>query len=99
MTDEFKIQLKVADKYYPLTCKRGKEEELIRKAARNINDKILKWSSTYPEAKLSIKDLLVMAALEISLDSVTAQRNEDVIPLFDKIELLNEELKEYLTKD
>lgn len=98
MSDEFKIRLKIADKRYPVTCKR-EEEESIRKAATNINDKILKWSSSYPDVNLTIKDLLAMSALEISLDNVTFEKNEDVNPLFDRIKQLNEELKEYLHKD
>lgn len=98
MTEEFKIQLKIADKYYPVTCKRS-DEAIIRKAATNINNKILKWSTTYPAANLSLKDLLAMSALDISLDQTVYQKSEDLSPLFDRIGSLNEELKEYLGKD
>jgi len=98
MNDEFKITLELADKHYRLSCKRG-EEGLIRKAATNFNNKILKWSSTYPEAELPLKDLMAMAALDISLDNITFERNEDLSPLFDRIRQLNEELKDFMASE
>ena len=93
--DEFKIQLKVAGKNYPLYCKRS-EEEIFRKAARLINDKIIKYSNAFADAKLEMRDLLVMASLQSFADNVRKGKAEDVSPLMDKIEDLNKELEEYL---
>ena len=93
--DEFKIQLKVADKVYPIFCKRS-EEGLYRRAATAINDKILQYSSRFSGAKLDKKDLLAMAAVHISMENVFMKQKEDTSPLMEKIELLDKELDEYL---
>ncbi|MDR0505886.1 MAG: cell division protein ZapA [Dysgonamonadaceae bacterium] len=93
---EFQIQLKIADKYYPMICKRS-EEEIIRKAASNVNNKLLKYSSAYSNAKFEIKDLLAMVAFHYSKDNLLVQKNEDMSPLFDKIKQLNKELEDYLS--
>ncbi|MDR2692442.1 MAG: cell division protein ZapA [Dysgonamonadaceae bacterium] len=94
-TDFFKIQLHVAEKHYPLTCKRI-EEGIYRKAAKNINEKIIKYSSAFPAAKLGVEDLLAMAALHISVENVRIKQQQDVSPVFDKIEALDKELEKYL---
>ena len=93
--DEFKIQLKVADKVYPIFCKRS-EEGLYRKAATAINDKILQYSSKFSGAKLELKDLLTMAAVHISAENLLLRQKEDTAPLLERIELLDKELEEYL---
>ena len=93
--DEFKIQLKVAGKHYPLHCKRS-EEWIYRRSASLINDKILKYSTAFAGAKLELKDLLVMVSLQAFAENVRQEKEEDVSPLFDKIEELNRELEEYL---
>jgi cell division protein ZapA len=94
-TDFFKIQLYVAEKHYPLTCKRI-EEGIYRKAATNINEKIIKYSSTFSAAELGLKDLLAMAAIDISSENIRIKRKQDISPVLDKIEALNKELEEYL---
>ena len=93
--DEFKIQLKVADKVYPIFCKRA-EEGLYRKAATAINDKIFQYRSLFTGTKLEIKDLLAMAAVHISIENQFMKQKEDTSPLLKRIELLDKELEEYL---
>ena len=94
-TDFFKIQLYVAEKHYPLTCRRV-EEGIYRKAATNINEKIIRYSSKFPAAKLGLKDLLAMAAIDISAENLKIKQIQNISPVFDKIEALDKELEEYL---
>ena len=93
--DEFKIQLRVADKVYPIFCKRS-EEGLFRKAATAINDKILQYSSRFSGAKLEVKDLLAMAAIHLSVENQLFKQKEDTSPMLDRIESLDKELEDYL---
>jgi cell division protein ZapA len=93
--DEFKIQLRVADKVYPIFCKRS-EEGLFRKAATAINDKIFQYSSRFSGTKFELKDLLAMAAVHISVENMLFKQKEDTSPLLEQIELLDNELKEFL---
>ena len=95
MDEEFKIQLKLADKYYPYTCKRS-EEGVLRKAATNLNNRILKYSSYYSNANFELSDLLTLTGFQFSLEVLKNENKEDVTPLFNKIEQLNNELDEYL---
>jgi cell division protein ZapA (FtsZ GTPase activity inhibitor) len=92
--DEFKIQLRVADKVYPIFCKRS-EEGLFRKAATAINDKIFQYSSRFPGTTLELKDLLAMAAIHISAENQLFKQKEDTSPLLERIELLDNEVKEF----
>jgi cell division protein ZapA len=98
ISDEFKIQLRVGGKVYPVFCKRS-EEGLFRKAAANINDKILKYSSAFAGAKLELKDLLAMSAVHVSVENQKMAQKRDTSPLFEKIEALDKELEEYLKLD
>ena len=93
--DDFKIQLKVAEKAYPIYCKRS-EEELFRKAARAINDKIFQYSSRFTGARLEMKDLLAMVAIHVSVENQIIKQKEDTSPLLKRVELLDKELEEFL---
>ena len=93
--DEFKIQLRVADKVYPIFCKRS-EEGLFRKAATAINDKIFQYSSRFSGTKLESKDFLTMAAIHVSVENLLLKQKEDTSPLLERIECLDKELEEYL---
>ena len=93
--DEFKIQLRVADKVYPIFCKRS-EEGLFRKAATAINDKIFQYSSRFSGTKLELKDLLTMAAIHISVENLLLKQKRDTSPLLEVIEKLDKELDDYL---
>ena len=42
MSDEFLIKVNVAGRLYPLNIKKNKEE-IIRKAAKTINEKVLQY--------------------------------------------------------
>ena len=95
MDEDFKIQLKLANKYYPYTCKRS-DEGRLRKAATNLNNRILKYSSHYSNANFELNDLLTLAGFQFSLEALEKEQKEDISPLFDKIEQLNKELEEYI---
>lgn len=59
--EEFTISVNIADRPYRLTINR-EEEEVIRKAATIINDKVKNYSANY--AFNDKQDLLAMVALE-----------------------------------
>jgi cell division protein ZapA len=59
--NEFTISVKIADRPYRLTIKR-EDEERIRRAANDINEKIKQYSENF--AFNDKQDLLAMVALE-----------------------------------
>ncbi|MDR2805170.1 MAG: cell division protein ZapA [Dysgonamonadaceae bacterium] len=89
------IQLKIVDKHFPYSCKR-KEEQNLRKAATNVTDKYMQYSSYYSGAHFPMADLLKMVAFHFSLELLEDVQREDMTPFIDKIEQLNAELDRYI---
>ena len=98
MEDEYfpnPIQLKIVDKHFPYFCKR-KDEQNLRKAATNVTDKYMAYSSYYSNAGLSMADLLKLVSFHFSLDLLGNRQREDLMPIVNKIEQLNAELEQYI---
>jgi len=97
MDDTFTINLYIADKHYPLRIKRS-EEELVRKAARLINDKIALYRNNFrmEDSELELKDLLAMAACQIAIQAIKAEERSDSSPIAESIIQLNKELEDLL---
>jgi cell division protein ZapA len=93
--DFFKIQLKIVDKYYPYSCKRS-EEGKVRKAATNLTEKYLQYSSYYSKADFEKNDLLTLAGFHFSLIALENEKREDMSPVFNKIEQLSRTVEEYI---
>lgn len=68
--DELSITVTIADRIYRLTIDKT-EEEIVRKAARQIEERIREYAKTY--AYKDKQDLLAMAALQFT----TALLNKD----------------------
>ena len=97
MDDTFTINLYVAEKHYPLKIKRS-EEELVRKAAKLINDKIAQYRGLYnlEEAGLELRDLLAMAACQIAIEAIKNSEKTDDTAFYKSVLQLNKELEDFL---
>ena len=97
MEDTFTINLYIADKHYPLRIKRS-EEELVRRAAKLINDKIALYRGHFnvDDSDLELKDLLAMAACQIAIQALKAEERTDNSPIAESIIQLNKELEDFL---
>jgi cell division protein ZapA len=93
MDDKLSIKVNVADRYYPLKIER-RDEEKIRKAARLINEKVLQYKQRYLDK--DVQDFLAMAALQYVTRIIEMEDKTDISPLEQKLQVLNEELEEYL---
>ncbi|MDT8392439.1 MAG: cell division protein ZapA [Bacteroidales bacterium] len=95
--DELAISVKIADRPFKMTVN-VEEEEVIRKAARLINEKIEKYANTY--AFNDIQDLLSMVSLSFATNALKAEAkagtaNSDLLPGLKALEkTLSEELEE-----
>ena len=96
MAESLKIRITIAGRVYPLNVKNENEEEGMRKAAKKINDLVLKYEQNY--AVSDKQDVLAMCALQFaSLIEIKAINNEDeIIEATKKIESLNAMLDEHL---
>jgi hypothetical protein len=97
MDDKFTINLTIADKRYPLKINRS-EEELVRAAAKLVNDWIAQYRNRFKvdEAGLDMRDLLGMAACQIAIRALKAERSEDGKVFSATIGQLDKELEEFL---
>ena len=83
------IKVNIGGRSYPLTISRD-EEELIRKAAADINKNIDKLKESY--AVKDVQDLLAMTALQYATKSVGENDSVEYEKLTKAILKLNEEL-------
>lgn len=95
MDDKFVIHVEIAGKDYALTISR-KDEELTRAAARQIRNKINQYREYFKASDVDMKDLLAMVALQLSVDNLSLENRNDAGPFVEKIDTLNNKLKEYL---
>ena len=88
MEDKLSININIADRRYPLRIDRS-DEEKIRKAAKIINDKVLQYK----------QDCLSMATLQFVIQMLEVEKRNDISPLVEELEELNDFLAEYLEKE
>lgn len=98
MNDEFTIRLEIADKYYRLRCKRS-EEQIMRKAAKQVNELVNQYRGEFPGPDLELKDILAMVAFHLSSQNLKKDKIADVSPVFGKLEDLSFELDSYLLSE
>ena len=94
--NELAITVKIADRPFKMTVK-AEEEEVIRKAARLINEKIIEYANTY--AFNDNQDLLSMVSLWFATTSLKVQAeskhgNDEVIEGLKTLEKLLSEQEE-----
>ena len=92
---QLSIKVNIAGRSYPLTIERS-EEEMIRKAADNINASIKDLKENY--AVKDIQDLLAMTALQLSTKSNTISKEVDDDKVANELKTLDKELSDFLEK-
>jgi len=89
MEDKLSIKINIADRYYPLKIDR-RDEEKIRLAARQINEKVIQYKQRYSDK--DTQDFLAMAALKVVSKSIDAEGKSEIAPVHESISELNKEL-------
>lgn len=90
------IRVNIADRYYPLKVER-EDEEKIRDAAKQINEKIALYKSTY--ADKDMQDFLAMAALQFVTKMIEINARTNDLTLVEDIKMLTDELEDYLKEE
>ncbi len=89
---EQSIKIRIADREYPLKVSSPEKEEVIRKAAADLNKKINLYQDKYPTKGMI--EILSFVALNVSMTNVVLQKQIDT---FNESEgLLAQELQNYL---
>ncbi|WP_455586725.1 cell division protein ZapA [Bacteroides sp.] len=96
MNDKIKINLQIANSYYPITINRD-EEELIREAAKQVNIRLNAYREHYKN--LEPEKLIAMVAYQFSQENLKLRQRNDTAPYTAKIEELTEMLEEYFENE
>ena len=97
MPDELKIQLEIipGDRKYPLWINPD-DEGLVREAAKQLRLKLNAYKEAYSEANLSDECLITMVAIDIATSHLRLEKNNDKVSFTEKMQQLNDKLKDYL---
>lgn len=96
MNDKIKINLLIADSYYPLTINR-EEEESIREAAKQVNIRLNTYREHYKN--LAPEKILAMVAYQFSHENLMLAQKNDTQPYAAKIEELTEMLDKHFKNE
>ena len=92
--DFFTIRVNILNTSYPINIKR-EEEEIYRKAAKQLNERILAYRKKF-DRNLNDIDYVIMVAFELSLLSLRLEEERDNSPFISTIQALDNRLAEYL---
>ena len=91
--DKLVIQLLIGKQVYPITVRRD-QEEVYRKAARLINEKLGRYEQSYPN--LSYERYTSVALLDFAVQVIQTQKQKDQSPYEDVVKRLTEEIVQLL---
>lgn len=95
-SEKMVIQLLIGKQVYPITIKR-EQEEIYRRAARMINDKLGRYEQSYPH--LGYERYTSVALLDFAVQVIQLQNQKDESPYEKVVDRLNEELGHLLTNN
>ena len=94
--DKLVIQLLIGKQVYPITV-RLDQEEVYRKAARQINEKLGRYEQSYPN--LSYERYTSVALLDFAVQVIQTQMQKDQSPYEDVVKRLTDEITQLLADD
>lgn len=93
VSDKLSIQLMIGKQMHPITIRRDKEE-IFRKAAKNINERLGRYQESYPN--LGYESCVSITLLDFAVEALQAQNNNDTKPFNDVVKTLTLEIEEAL---
>jgi Cell division protein ZapA. len=88
-----RIKIEIADRSYPLNIK-PEDEEVIRLAAKKINERINYYKNKYPSQ--DYQDTLSMILLQFAISLIGLEQNNELNGLLNELKLLDKKLNEYI---
>ena len=93
-SEKFVIQLMIGKQIYPITVRRD-QEEIYRKAAIMINEKLNRYEQSYPN--LGYEKYTSVALLDFAVQVIQTQNLQDQSLYTETVERLSGELNELLS--
>jgi cell division protein ZapA len=88
------INIKIAERFYPLKIDREEDEERIRKAGRLIDDRLFQYKQRYSDK--DVQDFLAIAALQFAVKSIELEAKASSTEQADRLKQLDEQLNSFL---
>lgn len=93
MDDNFRINIKIDGRVYPLNINRA-DEERYRLAAKMVNEMASEFRKLFQNK--DSQDILAMAAFQIALNTTELQQREDKSQFIDELKNLNDDISDFL---
>ena len=91
--NDFRINIKIDGRNYPLTINR-KDEERYRKAAKIVNETINEYRKRFQNNDL--QDIMAMTAFQAALNYTKLEDRQDYSQFIDDIKDLNDDISDFL---
>jgi len=91
--DQFRINIRIEGRVYPLIIDR-KDEERYRKAAKTVNETVSKYRTLFQDK--DSQDILAMAAFQMALNHTELLEREDMSLFMDGLKDLNDDISDFL---
>lgn len=91
--DQFRINIRIEGRVYPLSIDR-KDEERYRKAAKTVNETVSKYRNLFQDN--DSQDILAMVAFQIALNHTEMLEREDKSLFMDGLKDLNDDISDFL---
>ncbi len=91
--DQFRINIRIEGRVYPLRIDR-KDEERYRKAAKTVNETVSKYKNLFQDK--DSQDILAMTAFQIALEHAEMLEREDKSLFMDDLKDLNDDISDFL---
>ena len=88
------INIKIAERFYPLKIDREEDEERIRKAGRLIDDRLFQYKQRYSDK--DTQDFLALEALRFAVKTIELETKASSTEQVDKLKRLDEQLEMFL---
>jgi len=88
------INIKIAERFYPLKIDKEEDEERIRKAGRLIDDKLFQYKQRYSDK--DAQDFLALEALRFAVKTIELESKASSTEQADKLKKLDEQLDSFL---
>ncbi len=95
MDEDFLIHIEIAGGRYPITIRRD-EEEIMRAAAKQVNQLFHAYQKEYVPTAYKREDWLAIIAVHLSKEVLQLEAKYDISPFEERIRELTEELGRYL---
>ena len=93
LNDKLVIKLMIGNQIYPISVKR-EQEEIFRKAAKDINEKLQRYQTTYPNQ--GYEKYMSIALLDFAVKVLQLENSNETAPFNKTLEQLTAEIEETL---